>query len=99
MNVAGPTALTFPGAESPGTSNPVNAGAYKITEAGGVAGYTLSYSGDCDADGDVVVALGQSRTCTLTNDDQPATLTVVKHVVERQRRIGNGRHFSMTITA
>ena len=97
MNVAGPTALSFPGAESPGTSNPVSAGAYKITESGGGAGYTLSYSGDCDADGDVVVALGQSRTCTLTNDDQPATLTVVKHVVNDNGGSATAGAFSMTI--
>jgi uncharacterized repeat protein (TIGR01451 family) len=71
MNVAGPTALSFPGAEAPGTSNPVDAGAYKVTESGGPAGYALSYSGDCDADGDVTVLPGQTRTCTLTNNDLP----------------------------
>jgi uncharacterized repeat protein (TIGR01451 family) len=81
MNVAGPTALSFPGAEAPGTSNPVDAGAYKVTESGGPAGYALSYSGDCDADGDVTVPLGQTRTCTLTNNDQAGTLIVIKHVV------------------
>ncbi len=69
MNVAGPTPLTFAGAESPGTSNPVDPGAYKVTESGGPAGYALSYSGDCDADGDVSVGVGQTKTCTLTNDD------------------------------
>jgi uncharacterized repeat protein (TIGR01451 family) len=81
MDVAGPTPLSFAGAESPGTSNPVDAGAYKVTESGGPEGYGLTYSGDCDADGDVTVPLGQTRTCTLVNDDRPATLTVIKHVV------------------
>jgi uncharacterized repeat protein (TIGR01451 family) len=81
MNVAGPTPLSFAGAESPGTSNPVSAGAYKVTESGGPVGYALTYSGDCDADGDVTVPLGQTRTCTLVNDDEAATLVVVKHVV------------------
>jgi uncharacterized repeat protein (TIGR01451 family) len=81
MDVAGPTPLSFAGAESPGTSNPVDAGAYKVTESGGSEGYGLTYSGDCDADGDVTVPLGQTRTCTLVNDDRPATLTVIKHVV------------------
>ncbi len=89
MNVAGPTNLSFAGAEAPGVSNPVDAGAYKVTESGGPAGYALSYSGDCDADGDVSVGLGQTKTCTLTNDDEPGggghhddgRLTVIKHVV------------------
>jgi uncharacterized repeat protein (TIGR01451 family) len=81
MNVAGPTPLTFAGAESPGTTNTVTAGNYQVTESGGPAGYSLSYSGDCDANGNVSVALGESKTCTLTNNDQAASLTVIKHVV------------------
>jgi uncharacterized repeat protein (TIGR01451 family) len=52
-----------------------------VTESEGPAGYALSYSGDCDEDGDVSVALGQTRTCTLTNDDVPATLIVKKIVI------------------
>jgi Prealbumin-like fold domain len=44
-------------------------------------GYTFEgFSGDCDANGDVTVALGQSKSCTLTNNDQQATITVVKVV-------------------
>jgi len=81
MHVAGPTPLTFPGAESPGTSNPVSAGAYTITESGGPDGYALTYSGACDSSGHVTVPLGQTRTCTLTNDDQTAKLIVKKVVV------------------
>jgi hypothetical protein len=38
MNVAGPTPLSFAGAESPGTTNEVAAGAYTITESGGPSG-------------------------------------------------------------
>jgi RHS repeat-associated protein len=72
MNVAGPTPLSFPGAPAPGTSNTVEPGAYTVTESGGPAGYTLSYSGDCDASGDVMLASGETKTCTLTNDDVAA---------------------------
>ena len=81
MNVAGPTALSFAGAGAPGTTNQVDAGSYAITESGGPAGYALSYSGDCDASGNVSVPAGGSRTCTLTNNDRPATLIVKKVVV------------------
>jgi hypothetical protein len=70
MNVAGPTPLSFAGEESPGTTKGVVPGAYTVTETG-PAGYTLTYSGDCNASGQVTLALGQTKTCTLTNDDQP----------------------------
>ena len=73
MNVAGPTPLSFPGAGSPGTTNDVQPGAYRVTESGGPADYSLTYSGDCDSDGDVTLALGQTKTCILTNDDQAAS--------------------------
>jgi RHS repeat-associated protein len=72
MNVAGPTPLSFPGAPAPGTSNTVETGTYAVTESGGPGGYTLSYSGDCDANGNVTLAQGQSKTCVLTNDDLAA---------------------------
>ena len=36
--------------------------------------------GDCDVNGDVTVALGENKTCTLTNNDQQAYITVVKVV-------------------
>ncbi len=71
----------FAGAESPGTTNPVSAGTYNVSESGGPSGYALTYSGDCNAQGNVTVASGGSATCTLTNDDQQASLTVIKHVV------------------
>ncbi|NPV57244.1 MAG: VWA domain-containing protein, partial [Anaerolineae bacterium] len=54
----------------------VPAGTYSITEPA-VAGYAASY----DNCADVVVPNGGSATCTITNDDQPATLTLVKTVV------------------
>ncbi len=97
MNVAGPTPLSFAGAEAPGTSNPVDAGAYKVTESGGPAGYALSYSGDCDADGDVTVPLGQTRTCILTNDDVLAKLIVIKHVVNDDGGTAVAGDFQMTV--
>jgi hypothetical protein len=48
----------------------------------GLAGYTFSgFSGACDDNGDITVALGENKTCTLTNDDQAGTLLVIKHVI------------------
>ena len=69
MNVAGPSASSFPGADTPGTTKTVNTGSYTVTESGGPSGYTLTYSGDCNANGSVTVGANDTKTCTLTNDD------------------------------
>jgi hypothetical protein len=42
----------------------VDAGAYSVNEPD-VAGYTASYSADCIG----TIAAGQTKTCTITNDD------------------------------
>ena len=52
----------FAGAEAPGTEVSLDAGAYDVTESG-PAGYTASYSADCSG----TIALGESKTCTVTN--------------------------------
>src|SRR4029453_10205161 len=62
----------------------VDAGSHTVVEDA-VAGYTTSYASDaaghatdCTA---LPVANGGTRTCTVTNDDQPGTLTVTKNLV------------------
>jgi hypothetical protein len=64
-----------------GTPVDVDPGDHTAAEAG-LAGYTFTgFSGDCDSNGDITIALGESKTCTLTNNDQAATLVVIKHVI------------------
>jgi hypothetical protein len=49
-----------------------------------VAGYADTISGDCAGDGTITLQPGDSKTCTITNDDVAptvATLRVVKQVV------------------
>jgi hypothetical protein len=67
---------SFPGAEDPGTSVSLDAGAYSVSESG-PSGYQATYSADCVGS----IGLGESKTCTITNDDQPGSITVVKQVV------------------
>ena len=63
-----------------GVAVPVNPGTYTAGETL-LPGYTFDgFRGDCDSNGDVTVALGESKTCTLTNNDQQAYITVVKVV-------------------
>jgi uncharacterized repeat protein (TIGR01451 family) len=102
INVSGPTSLSFPGAESPGTTNTVDAGSYTVTESGGPSGYSLTYSGDCDANGNVTVGENESKTCTLTNNDQPAppqpaNLIVKKVVINDNGGTKQAQDFSFSV--
>ena len=78
MNVTAtqPSDDSFPGVESPGTTITLDAGAYSVAETG-PAGYTESDSADCSG----TIAVGESKTCTITNDDQQAYLIVDKTVI------------------
>jgi hypothetical protein len=37
--------------------------------------YTQTIGGDCDAAGNVTLVAGTTKTCTITNDDKPTTVT------------------------
>ncbi|SPF52227.1 Outer membrane autotransporter barrel (modular protein) [Candidatus Desulfosporosinus infrequens] len=57
-----------PGVESPGTSYTLAAGTYVVSEDVST-GYTASYSGDSDASGKIILASGDNKTVTITNND------------------------------
>ena len=75
MNVTAtnPSDDLFPGAESPGTTITLDAGSYSVDESV-FAGYSKSLSADCVG----TITIGQTKTCTITNDDIPAKLTIIK---------------------
>ncbi len=62
-----------------GTQNTTTIGAHTVSEIAD-AGYTGTISGDCAANGSITLALGDVKTCTITNDDIPPTLTLIKQV-------------------
>lgn len=78
MTVTGtnPVPPSFPGAASPGTTVAVDPGAYSVS-AGGPAGYGSTASADCIG----TIALGQTKTCTISHEDQSALLRVDVDVV------------------
>jgi uncharacterized cupredoxin-like copper-binding protein len=80
----------FAGAESPGTEVTLDAGAYNVTESG-PSGYTASYSADCSGS----IANGQTKTCTVTNDDQPGKLTIIKHVINDNGGTASASDFTL----
>lgn len=84
---------SFPGAESPGTDKIVQPGTYDVTESG-PDGYQSTFSDDCTGS----IALGQIKTCTVTNDDKAATLIVKKHVINDNGGNAVAGNFSMNVT-
>lgn len=84
VGAVGETSISGDGsASSDGT---FQAGTYTLTEEGGPSGYT---AGDWSCTNEVSVnesneitlGVGESTTCTIVNDDEPATLYVIKHVI------------------
>ncbi len=63
-----------------GVQNLFNATTTKISEQNS-AGYTGAITGDCAADGSITLHLGDVKNCTITNNDEPATLIVKKVIV------------------
>ena len=88
---------TAPAGTSSG-SFAVSAGTHSVSETLGdgstavdPSDWSVSFSGDCDANGQVDVQNDQSKTCTITNSKLPK-LTVVK-VIEG----GNGASFDLKV--
>ena len=70
----------------------VDPGAYAVSE-GAHDGYAVSYSADCTS----TLAIGETKTCTVTNDDIAPVLTVVKHVVNDDGGTKTAADFSLTV--
>ncbi|HVD25838.1 MAG TPA: DUF11 domain-containing protein [Gaiellaceae bacterium] len=75
----------------------VSAASHSVTETLGdgstavPAGWQVSYSGDCDSNGQVSVQNDQSKSCTITNSKLPR-LTVVKQI-----QGGDGSTFDISV--
>jgi hypothetical protein len=80
---------SFPGAEAPGTTTTVDPGSYSVTETG-PSGYEKSLSTDCTGS----IAIGQTKTCTVTNNDQAGTIIVEKLI----KPSGSSTSFSFDAT-
>src|SRR3989338_9176373 len=68
------------GSVTSGVPVPLAPGDYTVEEDG-LSGYDDSFSGDCDSVGEVTLNVGDNLTCTITNDDLPAILTLTKIVL------------------
>ncbi|MDX1555848.1 MAG: hypothetical protein R3212_07475, partial [Xanthomonadales bacterium] len=86
LTATGPTTISGTEGQAAITNASVNAGVYTLTESG-PAGYT-NQGWQCTGGGSLngnqlTLGLGASATCTVTNNDQPATLTLAKLVVNQ----------------
>ncbi len=95
MSVTGssPSPASFPGAESPGTDVTIHAGSYSVSESG-PSGYGAGYSDDCAG----TISVGETRTCTVTNNDFAAQLIVIKHVINDNGGTAAAADFTMQVS-
>lgn len=94
MNVTGTNVSdnSFPGDEN-GTTVTLHPGAYSVDEAA-MTGYTKSLGQNCSG----TIALGETKTCTITNDDNepaptPRTATLT---IKKQADPSSAQDFSFT---
>jgi hypothetical protein len=81
----------FPGAGTPGTTVQVDPGPYTVTESG-PAGYVPTLSPDCAG----TIAAGETKTCTITNNDLPAGALVGKITIVKNTVPDGGQDFTFT---
>ncbi len=72
------------------------AGDYTVTETG-ISGYQASFSGDCNAAGQITLAENDSKTCTITNTERPANITLIKQVVNNNGGTALPANFTLRI--
>ena len=84
LNANGPTALSGATGSAAVTNVVVPAGTYNLSESNGPPGYTpsaWSCTGAASSTAtSVTLSSTSAATCTITNDDQPAHLTLIKQV-------------------
>lgn len=78
-------------------SHQVNPGNFTVSETQ-QTGYSASvWGGDCDAQGNVTLASDETKTCTITNNDVPPSLTLNK--ILNNAYNGNATESDWTLTA
>ena len=95
INVANPLIDTtsFAGASGEGVTIIIGAGETIVTEDS-FSGYTGDGGlGDCN----FVAVIGQEYTCTITNDDDAPSLTVIKEVINDNGGTSNASDFTINV--
>jgi hypothetical protein len=103
LTADGPTPLS--GSGGPGNADVVSgssffAGTYTLSESG-PAGYSDNdwvCAGGSQNGNEITLGLGESATCTITNDDIAPTLTVVKSVINDNGGTAQPGDFTVAVT-
>jgi hypothetical protein len=86
---------SFPGVESPGTDKTLSTvGSYNVIEQG-PPGYVATFSADCTG----TIAFGETKTCTITNNDIAPKLVVIKHVINDNGGTAKAADFTVNVTS
>jgi prealbumin domain-containing protein len=89
------------GSES-GVTYTLDAGTYTVSEESPISlNYTqlTGFGTNCDTSGNVTLGPGDNKECTITNDDNAASLTIVKNVVNDGGGSKTVADFGITSTA
>jgi len=102
LQAAGPTTISGATGASAVTAAAVSAGTYALSESGGPTGYTAS-AWSCTNNvvvtgGQITLGNGVSTTCAITNSDQPATLTLIKQVVNTNGGVATAGNWTLLAT-
>jgi uncharacterized repeat protein (TIGR01451 family) len=99
LTASGPTPISGPGGATSDAT--FSAGTYALSESGGPAGYTAG-AWTCtngvtvDAQGQISIGLGQTTTCSITNDDDAPSLTLVKNVTKNNGGTADATDWTLT---
>jgi hypothetical protein len=86
---------SFAGQAAPGTEVQfADTSTYAVTEPA-VAGYSTTYSADCSG----TITPEQTKTCTVTNNDVPPTLKLVKNVTNNDGGTAVPNNWTLSATA
>ncbi len=86
-----------------GEANEFSAGTYSVSESypseSEEAKYSTTFSGDCNAEGQVTMDGESSKICTITNNDIAANLNVVVEVINDNGGSSSASSFPIHVTA
>src|SRR5206468_2263306 len=96
MSVTGssPSPASFPGAESSGTTLALNAGSYRVSALTLHGALQTCASSDCSG----TIGAGETKTCTIVNDDVQPKLIVIQHVINDNGGTATAAGFTMSVT-
>jgi len=104
LQAVGPETISGVTGAAAVTNKAVSVGTYTLSESGGPTGYSASTfscvknNGSAVVSNSITLALSDTATCTITNDDEQSSLLVKKHVVNTGAGSSVASDFSLSVT-